>query len=100
MGNSYCCPETNVTFRGLQPIKGKNGATFQPYIEDGWLKWTNDGGLPNPEPYYIGGGGGSIPTMSVEQAMEGTDPTGMLISPLVLQIALESKLVDVIELAY
>ena len=35
---------------------GVNGATFYPHVsEDGWLSWTNDRNLPNPEPVQIGG---------------------------------------------
>ena len=38
---------------------GKDGATFVPSVsEDGLLSWTNDGGLPNPEPVDIKGPSG------------------------------------------
>ena len=36
-----------------QRINTKAGVTFTPTIENGYLIWTNDGGLPNPEPYKI-----------------------------------------------
>ena len=36
-----------------QRINTKAGVTFVPTIENGYLIWTNDGGLPNPEPYKI-----------------------------------------------
>lgn len=36
-----------------QRINTKAGVTFAPTIENGYLIWTNDGGLPNPEPYKI-----------------------------------------------
>lgn len=36
---------------------GAPGATFTPHVsEDGVLSWTNDAGLPNPDPINIGGG--------------------------------------------
>lgn len=35
---------------------GKNGATYTPAVsEEGVLSWTNDGGLPDPEPVNIKG---------------------------------------------
>jgi hypothetical protein len=35
---------------------GENGATFTPSVsEDGTLSWTNDKGLPNPDPVNIMG---------------------------------------------
>lgn len=34
-------------------VQGENGATFTPRIENGVLSWTNDGGLPNPEPFTL-----------------------------------------------
>lgn len=38
---------------------GKDGATFIPSVsEDGTLSWTNDGGLPNPDPVDIKGPSG------------------------------------------
>ena len=36
-----------------QRINTKAGVTYAPTIENGYLVWTNDGGLPNPEPYKI-----------------------------------------------
>ena len=36
-----------------QRINTKAGVTFAPTIENGYLIWTNDGGLPNPAPYKI-----------------------------------------------
>ena len=47
-----------VSFDGLTPeeraeIQGPQGVTFTPHIEDGVLSWTNDGGLPNPDPVQI-----------------------------------------------
>lgn len=29
---------------------GKNGITFTPHVDNNILSWTNDGGLPNPDP--------------------------------------------------
>lgn len=34
-------------------VQGENGATFTPRVENGVLSWTNDGGLPNPEPFTL-----------------------------------------------
>ena len=40
----------------LVTIKGENGATFIPSVEnDGTLSWSNDKGLPNPNPINIQG---------------------------------------------
>ena len=50
---------------GTQGAPGEDGATFTPSVsEDGTLSWSNDKGLPNPEPVNIQGppgepGGGS-----------------------------------------
>ena len=46
--------------RGGGPTgSGENGATFIPHLaDDGTLSWTNDKGLPNPEPINIKGGKG------------------------------------------
>lgn len=53
---------------GKDGSPGEDGATFTPAVsEDGVLSWTNDGGLPNPEPVNIkgppgeGGAGGGVP---------------------------------------
>lgn len=47
-------------------LKGEKGTTFIPQIsDDNVLSWTNDGGLPNPEPVELGGGvpsGDYVPT--------------------------------------
>ena len=47
---------------GYTPVKdvdyfdGDDGVTFTPHVNDqGMLSWTNDGGLPNPEPKNIKG---------------------------------------------
>ena len=38
------------------PGTGTAGATFTPAVsEDGVLSWTNNGGLPNPEPVDLSG---------------------------------------------
>lgn len=37
-------------------VAGNDGATFTPSVsDDGWLSWTNDGGLDNPDPVNIKG---------------------------------------------
>lgn len=53
---------------GKDGSPGEDGATFTPAVsEDGVLSWTNDGGLPNPEPVNIkgppgeGGAAGVLP---------------------------------------
>ena len=50
---------------GKDGSPGEDGATFTPAVsEDGVLSWTNDGGLPNPEPVNIKGPpgeGGGVP---------------------------------------
>ncbi len=44
---------------------GENGATFTPSIVgEGWLSWSNDKGLPNPDDFYIKGDQG-------EQGIQG-----------------------------
>lgn len=46
----------NVEFGETNNMTGKDGVIFTPHIsEDGFLFWTNDGGLPNPEPVKIKG---------------------------------------------
>jgi len=47
-----------VTFDGLteeekDEIQGPRGVTYTPHVNDGVLWWTNDGGLPNPDPVQI-----------------------------------------------
>lgn len=40
--------------------KGEQGVTYTPYVsDDGTLSWTNDGGLPNPDPVNIKGDTGA-----------------------------------------
>lgn len=48
---------------------GENGATFTPSVsEDGILSWTNDKGLPNPDPVNIMGPQGK----QGKQGIQGT----------------------------
>lgn len=42
---------------GAKGDKGETGATYTPNVSNGILSWTNDGGLPNPDPVTIGSGG-------------------------------------------
>lgn len=45
---------------GKDGIDGTDGVTFTPSVsEEGVLSWTNDGGLPNPDPVNIKGPPGS-----------------------------------------
>lgn len=42
------------SLEGAGSIQGKDGTTFTPSInDDGYLVWTNNGGLTNPEPIKI-----------------------------------------------
>lgn len=41
-----------------QKIPRKNGVTFTPRIVNGYLQWSNDGGLPNPPDVYVIGPAG------------------------------------------
>ena len=53
---------TNFNMQFKNPTStgdGENGATFIPYVSpDGVISWTNNGGLPNPEPVNIKGADG------------------------------------------
>ena len=86
-----------VDFENLQIIKGKDGTTFTPYIENGWLCWTNDGGLPNPDPFYLGS---AIEAMSLEEAIEGTNEESKTISAFVLHTTLDVTITDSIQRSY
>lgn len=47
---------SNIIFPQGKPENVENGATFFPHVsESGVLSWTNDKGLPNPEPVNIKG---------------------------------------------
>ncbi len=39
----------------VQGPRGEPGAVFVPEVADGVISWTNDAGLPNPEPADIRG---------------------------------------------
>lgn len=48
------------TGTGGNGTPGANGVTFTPHLSaDGFLSWTNDGGLPNPDPVNIKGAPGA-----------------------------------------
>ena len=55
-GNLYLKTETEYTF--IANICGKDGVTFTPHVdlETRYLTFTNNGGLENPPPIYLGGG--------------------------------------------
>lgn len=63
---------------------GADGVTFTPHVsDDGVLSWTNDGGLPNPDPVSImgpagesGAGGVPIGTIAIWSGTEANIPTG------------------------
>lgn len=55
------CPNVIGIDPQTEIIPGIRGVTFIPSISpEGVLTWTNDGGLPNPEPINIMGPGSSI----------------------------------------
>lgn len=59
---------------GEDGIDGTDGVTFTPSVsEGGTLSWTNDGGLPNPDPVNIKGppGSGSEPAIGVPSGFIG-----------------------------
>ena len=48
---------------GAPGQNGENGATFMPSVSpEGIISWTNDGGLPNPDPVNIKGPPGEVGT--------------------------------------
>lgn len=55
--------------------QGLRGPYFQPHVaEDGTLSWTNNGGLPNPNPITIEGHDGApgfSPTVEIQQIQGG-----------------------------
>ena len=55
--------------------QGLRGPYFQPHVaEDGTLSWTNNGGLPNPDPITIEGHDGApgfSPTVEIQQIQGG-----------------------------
>lgn len=73
---------------GADGKDGQNGTTFMPSVSaDGTINWTNNGGLPNPEPVNVRGSAGTdgedgfSPTVSVSDIPGGhrvtiTDATG------------------------
>lgn len=49
----------------------RSGATFTPHVsDDAVLSWTNDKGLPNPNPVNIKGKDGKTPTKGVDYFTE------------------------------
>ena len=60
-GNLYIRTETEFRFiANIRGQKGDKGATFKPTVNPttGYISWTNDGGLDNPEPVCIKGAKG------------------------------------------
>lgn len=56
---------------------GKNGATFTPHVSaEGVLSWTNDQGLPNPEPVNIKGPAGEGGGGTLEADLIVSNPMG------------------------
>jgi len=62
-------------FKAFPGLKGDDGTTFYPHVsEDGTLSWTNNGGLPNPDPVKIEGADGkSAYEAAVEAGYTGTE---------------------------
>ena len=49
-------PDLNMIVPSIFPLEYADGATFTPSVSaDGTLSWSNDGGLPNPDPVNIKG---------------------------------------------
>ena len=49
-------PDLNMIVPSIFPLEYADGATFTPSVSaDGTLSWSNDGGLPNPDPVNIRG---------------------------------------------
>lgn len=58
-------------------IAASDGVTFTPEVsEDGWLSWTNDGGLDNPDPVNIKGEKGDKGDTGAQGATGATGATG------------------------
>ena len=57
----------------------KDGATFIPKVSDGFLSFTNNGGLPNPDPVYINGKRGVtfIPTIDINDVLSWENDGGL-----------------------
>ena len=73
---------------GSQGAPGEDGATFTPSVsEDGTLSWSNDKGLPNPEPVNIqgppgepgGGSGGSVSSGTAVKVMTPEEYRGLTV---------------------
>ena len=62
-------------FKAFPGLKGDDGTTFYPHVSaDGTLSWTNNGGLPNPDPVRIEGADGkSAYEAAVEAGYTGTE---------------------------
>ena len=53
-------PETSNNYWTLLVAKGESGVTFTPSVsEDGFISWTNNGNLSNPQPVSIKGPSGT-----------------------------------------
>ena len=49
-------PDSNMIVPSIFPLEYADGATFTPSVSaDGTLSWSNDGGLPTPDPVNIRG---------------------------------------------
>lgn len=57
LGHQVSIQDANMTHSFIVR-DGANGVTFTPHVNElGFLSWTNDGGLDNPEPFELGAGG-------------------------------------------
>ena len=75
--------ETELTEAQLQQLLqgggsgGENGATFTPSVSsEGVISWTNDGGLPNPDPVNIKGPAGETGPQGPQGIQGETGPAG------------------------
>lgn len=44
---------TDGKSENIGPVIGPRGYTFTPQIQDNILSWSNDGNLPNPDPFEL-----------------------------------------------
>lgn len=66
----------NGSLAGVAGADGKDGITFTPHLsDDSVLSWTNNGGLPNPQPVSIKGKDG-VSVVNVEQTYTSNEDGG------------------------
>ena len=71
-----------TTIIGSLNVKGDDGSTFTPSVSaDGTLSWSNDGGLPNPDPVNIKGPQGEKGDKGDTGAAAGFGTPAITVSP-------------------